>query len=233
MIPPGFRSRFREIKGPSDGSAYICDFNFAKPRCRTYVTKYDEAVFQDDLSVSSKFVSFYAPLPDCQRSKLCNNRKWYLSKDFTIYELCYEEAIKGTSLAKELPCEIVPWEAMCHLYSPRMRTLWRQACEETDLDGFSATARKRLEVFAYKTMREQYILSQQQIRMSQQNALFMTSLINQGTDGLAAITGSGEASGPYSYGNSIMGWGYMALAGAESAMQFHQAWTSMSSSPGV
>jgi hypothetical protein len=28
-----------------------------------------------------------------------------------------------------------------------------------------------------------------------------------GTDGLAAITGSGEACGPYSYGNSTVGWG--------------------------
>lgn len=133
MIPPGFRGSFQELAPPDDGSAYICDFNMVKPRCRSYIRKYDEAVAQNDLTILSDFLSWYSAFPDCPKNNLVKGRKWYGTADFTICELCYEDAVKGTSLASQLVCKIVPGEARCHRYSHRMRKLWLQACEENDL----------------------------------------------------------------------------------------------------
>jgi hypothetical protein len=220
MIPPGFRSQFREISSAEDGSAYICDFNPLKPRFLTYMAKYDEAVAQEDLEVLSGFVSWYAALPDCPRNVACSNRKWYGTKDFTVCELCYEEIVKKTSLASSLEFGTIAGEEQCHLYSPRMRKLWMLACEENDLESFGAVARQRMEVLTHAQNGIFKIRLRQQTQQNQQASLFMSSIRNQGIEGMVNAMGQHRS---YEYGNSEVGWGYTTLSGAEGAMQIRQA----------
>lgn len=220
MIPPGFRSNFREISGPEDGSPYICDFNPAKPRFLVYMETYDEAVAQGDLEVLANFVSRYAALPDCPKSNGCKNRNWFGTRSFSVCELCYEEFIKSTSLANRLGCGVIPGETRCELYSPRMRKLWLQACEENDLQGFEAAAIQRREIQEFAQNGILQIRLRQIRQQDQQRRLIMASIQNQGLEGMAIAVGQHSS---YEYGNSQVGWGYATSYGAEAATQFQQA----------
>lgn len=220
MIPPGFRHQFREISPPEDGSAYICDFNPAKPRFMIYIKKYDEAVEQGDLEVLSSFVSRYAALPDCPKSKGYKNRKWYGTTSFTVCELCYEDFVKSTSLASRLECSTVAGEMVCHLYSTRMRKLWLQACEENNLQAFEAAALQRMQVLKFVQNGTFQIRMRQTTQQNEQFRLYMASIQNQGLEGLAIAVGQRST---YEYGNSQVGWGYATRYGAEAAAQFQQA----------
>lgn len=220
MIPPGFRSYFRELSPPEDGSAYICDFNPVKPRFLIYMAKYDEAVAQEDLEVLSSFVSRYAALPDCPKSEGCKNRKWYGTEYFTVCELCYEDFVKATSLASRLEYDTVAEEMQCHLYSARMRKLWLQACEENNLEAFEAVAQERMRVLKF-AQNEIFQIRMRQTRLqNEQMRLFMASIQNQGIEGMSTAVGQRPT---YEYGNSLVGWGYATRFGAEAAMQFQQA----------
>lgn len=220
MIPPGFHSQFRRLSPPDDGSAYVCDFSPVKPRFATYMAKYDEAVAQNDLQILSSFVSQYAALPDCPKSTAVPGRKWYGTEDFTVCELCFEDFVKNTNLASRLESETVAGEVQCHLYSPRMRKLWLQACEENDLVSFGALARQRMEILQYVQRGKTNIRLMQSRRREQQSSLFMSSLSNQGIEGMSIAIGQRST---YNYGNSEIGWNYNTWCGAEGASQFRQA----------
>lgn len=220
-IPPGLFSEFEELPGPSDGSAYVCDLNPVKSRTISYLNKLDEAIIRKDFRIFSDYVTTYAHLPDCPRSNPTKNRKWYGNHDFAACELCYEEVVQGTVLAKELSCSVLAGEAICSLYSPRMRRLWSQACTENNLAGFGAFAKKRRNFFIYIRAREEAITLTQQIRRERMHTLMLCSTMNQGMDGFKIAMGL--AGDGYQYGNDMIGWNYLTQEGAEAAAQFNEA----------
>lgn len=66
-----------------------------------------------------------------------------------------------------------PSECICDLWSPRMRTLWKSACDSGDFDGFAGAARHRNEVYRqsipeFHQLKE---LAQARSRLNQQFAV--------------------------------------------------------------
>ncbi|GIJ91901.1 hypothetical protein Asppvi_010876 [Aspergillus pseudoviridinutans] len=219
MVAPGFVTEFKEVNFRRNGNL-VCDLNPATPRCLKYLAKYEEAVKQENFSIFSDFVSEYAALPDCPRDKPYKNRKWYGKGGFTACEFCYKEAVEGASLASRLDCAVVPNEARCQMYSPRMRNLWQHACENNDLDSFLVLAKERMHVFLLMNMEKQRVEFGQLMRMQQRQTLMLASTINKGSESFASVVGN---SGGAMFGNASIGFNWNSAAGAESHQQFLQA----------
>ncbi|KAH3132463.1 hypothetical protein KXW80_004379 [Aspergillus fumigatus] len=219
MAPPGFAREFKEVESRRGGN-WLCDLHPTTPRFRKYLAKYAAAVKLEDFSIFSKYVVEWTPYPECPRNEACTNRKWYGEGRFTACELCYKEAMEGASLASRLDCALVPNEARCQMYSRRMRNLWRQACENNDLDSFLALANERMDAFLLMNMEKERQLAEMSIRMSQRNTLLLASSMNTGIDGIVSAARGDNGT---RWGNSSIGYIWQTSAGAEGRLQFDQA----------
>ncbi|RMZ39711.1 hypothetical protein AFCA_002280 [Aspergillus flavus] len=168
MAAPGFALEFKEVE-PRRGGNRLCDPHPTTPRFKKYLTKYAAAVKLADFSIFSEYVLEWAPLPECPRNEAYTNRKWYGKGCFTACALCYKEVMEGTSLASHLDCAVVPNENRCQMYSPRMRNLWRQACEHNDLDSFLVLAKERMNALLLMNMERNRQFAEMSIRASQRN----------------------------------------------------------------
>lgn len=123
-------------------------------------------------------MSEYAGLPDCPRNEPYKNCKWYGKGSFTMCELCYREAVEGTSLADQLECAVVPTEARCQMYSARMRTLWRLACGCNELKTFLIYAKQTHGPYLIMYMEKQRIEFGRTQRIRRRHSLLVVSMIN-------------------------------------------------------
>ena len=103
-----------------------------------------------------KLAKKIASLRDCPRDSMESRKAWHIHShipEFTICPACYEEIVyplvKAQSrIAKQIDREpqLFPnpeVEVCCHLYSPRMRKIFREACEDDDLEHLRHNAHKR------------------------------------------------------------------------------------------
>ncbi|RHZ49633.1 uncharacterized protein CDV56_100184 [Aspergillus thermomutatus] len=223
MVAPGFFQEFKQVHYPRNKD-WVCDFNPAAPRSSKYTSLYDAAVTVGNFSIFSDYVSAYAALAECPRNEPFKNRRWYgknaFDNTFTICELCYKDAVEGTRLANRLDSDVVPDEARCQMYSPRMRDLWRRACQTNDLDSFLVLAKERMHTYLFMQMEKQRVEFGQLMRMQQRQTLMLASTINQGTEGFASVATSNG--GPM-FGNRTIGFNWHSAAGAQAHQQFQQA----------
>lgn len=215
----GMGGYFQQINGPTDGSAYICDFHPSIARAHSYYAKFDEAVALQDFSIFTNFVARLSPLPVCPKDVPHVNRSWYCGGEATICESCYEEAFRDTKLAHLLTHRQRPDECICDGYSPRMRGLWNKACAENNFQPFNVALRERMQVYQATVPRMRQILEIAKMRMQTQQTLFMSSIMLTGANNIVSASSNSH---PYQYGNTQLGW-YDTSAGAQGAAQFQQA----------
>lgn len=214
----------------TDGSAYICDFFINKTkRVLRYFEKLDEAVALANGQIFHDFITRVSPQPLCPTDGISRNRRWYSSSDAdggaTICESCYEEAIRGTTLANRLTLRENPDECFCDAYSPRMRGIWAQACASNDMSVYSRALKERMQIYAMTVPRMRTILEIAKMRMQTQSTLMLSSTMLQGADNI--VSASRPAGSHHDlYGNSQIGYHWETSAGAQGEMQFRQA-TSM------
>ena len=97
-----------------------------------------------------------AAIDDCPRDKMFARKAWHMHPhlpEFTICQECYENVVypmakNGLSLAAKIDKKPLQFpnpesEACCHLYSPRMRRVFREACEDDDYEHLRHTVLKR------------------------------------------------------------------------------------------
>ena len=92
-------------------------------------------------------------LPKCPRDQMLPNLPWHIHPhipEFTICPSCYNDVvlpavIAGHPIARAMDHSPhkVDQRASCHLYSPRMRTVFNEACEDDDFEHLRHTAHKR------------------------------------------------------------------------------------------
>ncbi|EED13575.1 conserved hypothetical protein [Talaromyces stipitatus ATCC 10500] len=210
---------FQQTNGPTNGSVFVCDFHPEIPRSHSYYGKFDEAIALQDFSIFHNFVARVSCLPVCPKDSPYRNRRWYCGDDATICESCYEEAIRGTSLAYTLTLQERPGECICDCYTPRMRGLWHKACAENDIQSFNAALRQRMQVYQATVPRMRQILAITKMRANTQATLFMSSIMLQGANNIVSASASHH---PYQYGNAQLGW-WDTPVGAQGAAQFQQA----------
>jgi len=91
---------------------------------------------------------------DCQKERFLANREWYAMRslpDFTVCQQCFEYVVhpqldQNNAVARDFFLEPIPFDdASCHLYSPRMRSVFAEACQNNDLEYLAYQVTKRRE----------------------------------------------------------------------------------------
>ncbi|KAL6719492.1 hypothetical protein ACLMJK_003732 [Lecanora helva] len=110
-----------------------------------------------------------AAIDDCPKDRMFPRKAWHIHPhlpEFTICQECYENVVypivlSGSSLAAKIDKKPHQFpnpetEVCCHLYSPRMRKVFREACEDEDYDHLRHTVHKRhmLQQDIFGTFRE-------------------------------------------------------------------------------
>ncbi|KAK3984770.1 hypothetical protein QBC44DRAFT_336467, partial [Cladorrhinum sp. PSN332] len=93
------------------------------------------------------------PIPLCPTFEGAKNRLWWGWNNCTACEECFNTVIVGTRYEKTLPSQahFLADSNICCLYSPRMRALYKEACETGDIDKFMAFCSERMEIY-HKTV---------------------------------------------------------------------------------
>lgn len=215
----GYVSYFTPIACPP-GTAYVCDFNPGKARCAAYFRKLAEASSTNTWSVFADYVLRVVSLPACPKATVVENRGFYGTEYFLVCESCYEEVVSGTSLAPRLSYGQVA-QGSCHVYSPRMRTLWAEACATQDLEAFTVLARHRTAMYQQTIRQIQVIRAEEESRRQMQSSLFISSILLEGSDAQLSLFKSPNHK--HEYGNSTVGYRFASSIGVEGAMKYEQA----------
>lgn len=219
----GFGSWFVRRAFPP-GTTLQCDFNASSPRFRVWMPKLAEALGTGSFGKFADFVARVSNLPLCTYREPALNRRWYGSDDFYICESCFEEAVRGTSFASRLPLQrqLLGTPGVCDMYSPRMRSLWKAACDKGDLTDFISFAKYRSQVYAETVPQINQLLSIVKMRAQQKMTLMMSATMLNGAGNL--ISASRPADHAYStYGNASVGFDHDTYQNAQAAGNFQKA----------
>ncbi|KAB8214838.1 hypothetical protein BDV33DRAFT_228032 [Aspergillus novoparasiticus] len=114
--------------------------------------------------------------------------RWYGTDDCRICLACYEEVIRGSELAQQLPLtpQIIPGESHCDLYSPRMRRKWAEACDKRDLASFMAFAAYRRTIYEQTVPEMRNIVSMARFNLHMQKMYNVSSSFYYNMNGMTA-----------------------------------------------
>jgi hypothetical protein len=222
---------FQKVK-LGGSSPVLCSYNPAHPRFAQYVYRQAEAIEIGIWSRFSNFVREWASVPKCPRDNLTENLRWYGYGDCTICPECYNtyclptKSALGSSLEVPLKNAFIAKTRMCSMYSPRMRTKWKEACVKgspTELIEFS---RLRMEVYGQTVIKIGAMRQMQLLQARQAMHAGSLSIMYQGMEGTRILSGTTDG---YLHGNSNLGW-HATQEGATSAALMNQMRTGLSQS---
>ncbi|KAH7410701.1 hypothetical protein BKA64DRAFT_360645 [Cadophora sp. MPI-SDFR-AT-0126] len=234
----GFGQYFKQVDmnnhAPAPfGNGYLewaCDFHPSRHGFTKYLDALSEAISVGDFGILGDFIVRYQGVTQpCPRSTFVTGRRWYGNADFSACPDCFEETIQGTALESMIVVrnQIQQAENSCDIYSPRMRALWREACEKNDYAGFVEMVRHRASVYWQTVPVMNRLLSQQRISLMQQQTLNGSSMLYQRLDMTASassyINYTGISQPTYTYGAADVGYGYASTYGVEAARLGQQA----------
>lgn len=156
LLPP-LRGIF--VKTPPTREAKVCDLHFDSKRFIQYFdaleTTADRAVDDGAPPDTRSLVSLtkrLAAYPECQRSTDLIDAKWNVITqlpEFTVCEECFEDVVwpeveeeKAVAMMFGKEMRRMP-RASCQLYSPKMRGIFRTACDGDDYKLLARMARER------------------------------------------------------------------------------------------
>ncbi|KAM0547231.1 hypothetical protein ACHAPJ_010493 [Fusarium lateritium] len=202
-------------KHVAPNEARLCSFNvFGYPRAMSLIQKFGECAYINDYRPLSDLVTDLSSAPMCPKidRDLAKNRRWWGWDDVHICEECYILVAKKTSLEKHFAMkgDHAAESRLCDLYSPRMRQLYKEACQTQRLASFLAFAQQRRQI---------YLQTVPEMNKMLENAKF--ALKQAETLGLAAVTFS--AAGNLNSTNfNHVGYGYGNAQLAQAAMADQQ-----------
>ncbi len=205
------------------GQLRLCSMNLGAPHVASIYSRLDMAIDSGNLAAFAAFARLVMEVPPCPGNAPVPGLRWYTHDLFSCCPSCWLTApVQGTQLSGCFSEEThVSSLLKCDFYSNRVRGLWRIACIENDLAGFSDLMTKRLEIWQQTYPAIQQYLQMMKINMERQATLLTASVINTGANNIVAASAPVGVYGHY--GNSSIGYGYETLAGAQGAMQFNQA----------
>ncbi|KAI3531902.1 hypothetical protein CABS01_00334 [Colletotrichum abscissum] len=172
------------------------------------------AVSYGEFNMFCNLVTDLSAAPNCPKidRDLAKNRRWWGWDDLHICEECYILVAKKTTLEKHfvMKGDHVVESRLCDLYSPRMRQLYKEACQTQQLASFLAFARQRRQIYLQTVPEMNRMLQNAKHALSQAQTL-----------GLAAVTFS--AAGNLNSTNfNYVGYGYGNAQLAQAAMADQQ-----------
>ncbi|KAF7156807.1 hypothetical protein CNMCM6106_001478 [Aspergillus hiratsukae] len=163
----------------------VCDFVADSPRFVQYIDLLDIAANRAELERSpradvSEFLAYArrkVVLRDCSRDRPVLDMWYYMPQlpEFTVCEDCYDDVVwplvkAGKPIAREFSTmmRLAPGdapnrcrEASCQLYSPRIRTKFRDAVQRNDLVYLKLIALKRYDVEQHIRERREQLLEEE------------------------------------------------------------------------
>ncbi|KAG0634624.1 hypothetical protein HOY80DRAFT_985585 [Tuber brumale] len=182
-----------------------CDMGPGSPRHKRLLAKLAESLDLKDFSKFKEFAYTRSFFPPCPGDTGVMGQKWYGTDSFIVCEECYVDVVKPSSLASTLTIHgnLIEDSASCDIYSPRMKRIWAEACQMNDVGHFAAAAKHRAEVyFRVKPA------------MSQVRALLQ---MQRNMKGMYPPAPAAAGFNGYSYGNSVVGYGFESPQEVEAA----------------
>ncbi|KAH7311669.1 hypothetical protein B0I35DRAFT_357171 [Stachybotrys elegans] len=213
----GGRRFFKRHAGISQQDRVICCFNPSHARWMEFMQKYTESLNKGTSKPLDDFAGRFGHVPCCNRRnlKLGANRRFWGWGVVAICEECYYTFAEGSKLEPHfvLKGDVSPKERMCDVYSPRMRRIYKEACESNDLAGLLAVGEHRHEVYCRTIIVCQNMRNQMEIQVLQAQAAGIQGSVYKSMGAVHDIT-MGHT---YTVGNALVGYGYvneMSLQGA-------------------
>lgn len=228
---------FFQLSERDASNAYVCDFCIASPRFVQYVNMFAEMLDRGVFAYFSNFVRTFAGVPACPKIKGRGKSRWWGYPEAPFCEECYLDIVAYTSLAGSLPLngEYIEETTLCHIWSPRMRSLWLEVCEagepgseESDaaLQEFKAFCVQRRQIYRATILEIEVIKGMQKIKKQSALNHSLLSLQYQGMDGMATMFGRTD---DYRYGSSSLGW-YDTTYGVQSKQHWNSFVSELSAS---
>lgn len=206
----GGTKEFVPKPGTSKADTLLCCFNPSHHRGLTYLGAYSESLLRGDWAPLRDLATKFGDVPPCQRSQKKQGRGrrvwgWGVA---AICEDCYFTVAQGTSLESRFAVhgqrDASDRDRMCDLYSPRMRSLYAQACETGDLAGFLAYGEHRHQVWCETIGVAEQMLIQQRI------ASMRAQMLGASGSAYKLMGGSLDATMGHHYtvGNAYAGYGH-------------------------
>ncbi|OAQ74223.2 hypothetical protein VFPPC_01771 [Pochonia chlamydosporia 170] len=208
--------------GTSRSDTFICNFNTSKSRWQQFLQNFSEVLLTGRPDSLEQAAETWASVPSCPRydRKKPGNRKWWGWDDLHICEECYIAFAKGTKFEAQFPMKalFVEKSRICDLYSPRMRALYTEACQEDTLPALLEFAHKRRLIFLETIPQCEEILMAQFMKAQHAEMLGITGSFYKAMGGAqAAINGY-----DYNVGNAQVGYGWKNETEFTGAMYDHQ-----------
>lgn len=225
MLEPLGVSRFFVAKrlAQPPGVRWRCAFNMAHPRFRPFVQRLLELYYTHDATSLERYAGVYASIPPCPRDEDAKGGRWYGWVDCTICPECYHEFARHGALAAKMELEnaVLETNAMCEMYSPRMRKLYRECSESSPADPkpLLAFSVQRRRVWVETVPQIKMILFRAKLGVNQQQFLNTTSTFYN-TMGMVEQTLYGNT---HTYGMAGVGHGYANMNLLQGAMYNQQA----------
>lgn len=142
----------RPVQLPSGGPAPIrqCDMCPGDPRKGGMLAKLQEAAYAGVFGHFTDWARRMADIPVCPRRMTPKDGTWYGWGQYRICPECWVDFACGTRLAPKAPLrgEVFTGEAICSMWSPRMRKMWRASCDTGDAAEMLIFADKRQLLYA-------------------------------------------------------------------------------------
>ncbi|KAG9496215.1 hypothetical protein J7337_012797 [Fusarium musae] len=192
----------------------VCNFCPGSPRWGSFITKFAEALDKGVFSHYSDYVRKWAGVPTCPGIKNRGKSKWWGHPEALACQDCWLNFVADTPLGDSVPVKGVYDERtlICQLWSPRMRNMWLAACaagppgspeSQKALDEFKAFGSRRVQVYNATVPHIEMIQQMQMMKQMQAMQQGQLSLMYQGMNGMAAISGTTDG---YLHGNSSVGY---------------------------
>ncbi|KAM3498479.1 hypothetical protein MY10362_008210 [Beauveria mimosiformis] len=234
MKPNGLDKFLEPKQGGGPEETVICSFCPAAPRFNEYLNKFAESLDRGVFGCYADHVRTFAAVPACPGRDSLANSKWWGYSEALFCQDCYLVFVKHTRLGAHLPLQGVHDERaqICQMWSPRMRNMWRAACDagapgsaesEAEQVKFRAFGTKRLEVWLQTVPRIQFLRHVKDMKMMQAMQQGQLSLMYSGMNSMAVLSGTDDGN---MHGNSSIGW-YETENGATGAQMFSNMQTGM------
>ncbi|KAK2677759.1 hypothetical protein RAB80_006499 [Fusarium oxysporum f. sp. vasinfectum] len=205
--PIGGARWFMKDNSTKPDELYLCGFSLGHPRAVQALEAYVSARNWGDRKLFLDWTAQWGHVQQCPRKNFSKNRRWWGWGVLEICEDCYASFAKGTALEPRFALTGVrepEKERMCDIYSPRMRSLYTEACRTGDLEGLLAVAEQRHVVYTQTIMQCEQILNQQKIAAMQAQMLGTQGTFYKSM-GWAQDATMGHS---YTVGNSYAGYGH-------------------------
>ncbi|KAL6408265.1 uncharacterized protein AUP68_08120 [Ilyonectria robusta] len=206
----GGTKEFVPKPGTSKADTLLCCFNPSHHRGLAYLGAYSESLLRGDWAPLRDMATKFGNVPPCQRSqkKQGRGRRVWGWGAAAICEECYLTVAQGTSLESQFAVhgqrDASDRDRMCDLYSPRMRSLYAQACETGDLAGFLAYGEHRHQVWCETIGVAEQMLIQQRIASMRAQQLAASGSLYKFMGGSMDVTMGHR----YTVGNAYAGYGH-------------------------